>query len=387
MERGALRFRRSASHAILCLLGAACFVNVNVHRPVPQSRLTRKAGAPEPRQGVDWESLGFGLTTKETQMVVARCKLGGEWSTFEVQPYGPLPLEPATTALNYGQSIFEGLKAFRTSKSRLVLFRPDKNAQRMAGGAERFLMPPVPKELFLKMCLEAVRSNADWVPPSGQGSLYLRPLLFGSGPALGVGPSPEFTFVIYVAPVGSYFSGAGARLRVEQGHHRAAELGVGDVKAAGNYAPCFSPQKDAKGAGFSDILYFDPSGSRVEEAAASNFFCVTEDGVLKTPELGTILSGVTRDSVLQLARKLAGTEHLKSVEEGDLSWHDILNAKEAFVTGTAAAVTPVQHVEFDKEQVDLPSPGPLTALLKETYGEIQQELRPDEEGWLVDAFP
>eukprot|EP00913_Durusdinium_trenchii_P004772 g4432.t1 len=175
------------------------------------------------------------------------------------------PAHTHATVLNYGQGIFEGLKAFRTSKGRTVLFRPEKNAQRMASGAERFLMPPVPKELFLEMCYEAVRANADWVPPEGKGSLYLRPLLMGSGAALGVGPSPEFTFVIYVAPVGRtrhretgrwtrhgprstrrYFSGGGARLRVETSHHRAADLGVGYVKAAGNYAPCFQPQKDAK---------------------------------------------------------------------------------------------------------------------------------------------
>ncbi|CAL1127606.1 unnamed protein product [Cladocopium goreaui] len=200
-------------------------------------------------------------------------------------------------------------------------------------------MPPVPQDLFLEMCYEAVRANADWVPPEGKGALYLRPLLMGSGAALGVGPSSEFTFVIYVAPVGSYFPG-GARLRVETNHHRAAEMGVGYVKAAGNYAPCFLPQKDAKEKGFSDVLYFDPSGTRVEEAAASNFFCVTKDGVLKTPSLGTILAGVTRDTILKLARRLTSTESglLTSVQETSISLGEILEAREAFVTGTAAAV-------------------------------------------------
>ncbi|CAK9071783.1 unnamed protein product [Durusdinium trenchii] len=281
-----------------------------------------------------------------------------EPSIDETAQKDPIPADPSegeitkeeticavATVLNYGQGIFEGLKAFRTSKGRTVLFRPEKNAQRMASGAERFLMPPVPKELFLEMCYEAVRANADWVPPEGKGSLYLRPLLMGSGAALGVGPSPEFTFVIYVAPVGSYFSGGGARLRVETSHHRAADLGVGYVKAAGNYAPCFQPQKDAKEKGFSDVLYLDPSGKRVEEAAASNFFCVTKDGKLKTPALGTILAGVTRDSILQLARRLATQSDLiNSVEETSITLDEILQAKEAFVTGTAAAVTPVGHV-------------------------------------------
>jgi len=337
---------------------------------------------------VEWDNLGFGLTTKDTNMVVATCPRDGEWNSFKTEPYGALRLEPSATVLNYGQGIFEGLKAFRTSKGRIVLFRPDKNAQRMASGAERFLMPPVPKELFLEMCYEAVRKNADWVPPEGKGALYLRPLLMGSGAALGVGPSPEFTFVIYVAPVGSYFAGGGARLRVETSHHRAADMGVGYVKAAGNYAPCFLPQKDAKEKGFSDVLYFDPNGQRVEEAAASNFFCVTKDGVLKTPALGTILAGVTRDSILQLARRLTSTESglLKGVQETSISLEEILEAREAFVTGTAAAVTPVAHVSSEKGDVDLEVPGPVTNKLKETFRELQQELQPDEDSWLTDVF-
>eukprot|EP00434_Breviolum_minutum_P009493 symbB.v1.2.008358.t2/scaffold524.1/size192337/7 len=243
-----VRHRHAVSLALLTF-AATCFVRTTHSRP--RLRVFTRADAahaapPPPRSTVEWDNLGFGLTTKDTNMVVATCPRDGEWNSFKTEPYGALRLEPSATVLNYGQGIFEGLKAFRTSKGRIVLFRPDKNAQRMASGAERFLMPPVPKELFLEMCYEAVRKNADWVPPEGKGALYLRPLLMGSGAGLGVGPSPEFTFVIYVAPVGSYFAGGGARLRVETSHHRAADMGVGYVKAAGNYAPCFLPQKDAK---------------------------------------------------------------------------------------------------------------------------------------------
>lgn len=380
---------RSAASLVLLTFAATCFVRSGLHsRPCLRVQ-TRADGsaAPPPRSTVEWDNLGFGLTTKDTNMVVATCPKDGEWNSFKVEPYGALRLEPSATVLNYGQGIFEGLKAFRTSKGRIVLFRPQKNAQRMASGAERFLMPPVPQDLFLEMCYEAVRANADWVPPEGKGALYLRPLLMGSGAALGVGPSSEFTFVIYVAPVGSYFPG-GARLRVETNHHRAAEMGVGYVKAAGNYAPCFLPQKDAKEKGFSDVLYFDPSGTRFEEAAASNFFCVTKDGVLKTPSLGTILAGVTRDTILKLARRLTSTESglLTSVQETSISLGEILEAREAFVTGTAAAVTPVAHVSSDEGHVDLEVPGPVTAKLKETFQELQQELQPDEENWLVDVF-
>merc|ERR1719253_2168503 len=279
-------------------------------------------------------------------MAVARVQRDGSWDTFQLEPYGPLQLEPATTALNYGQSIFEGMKAFRTEAGRIVLFRPEMNARRIAEGAERFMMPPVPDELFVKAAAAVVRANADWVPPVGMGELYLRPVLFGSGAALGVGPSPEYTLVIYAAPVGKYFKANGARMKVETEHHRAAPLGCGDVKAAGNYAPCFASQAAARAAGFSDIVYLDAAGKYVEEAAASNLFCLGGDGVLRTPSLGTILGGITRLSVLQLARELmaSGESGLKGVEETSVTLDDIRGAKEAFVTGTGAGVTPIEHI-------------------------------------------
>ncbi|CAE8630944.1 unnamed protein product [Polarella glacialis] len=338
-------------------------------------------------------------------MVVAKCQKDGEWADFQVQPYGPMEMEPAATVLNYGQALFEGMKAHRTSKGRIVLFRPEMNARRMARGAERFLMPPIPEKLFLEMCGAAVRANADWVPPEGKGELYLRPLLIGSGGALGVGASPEYTFVIYAAPVGRYFSGAGARLLVEGSHNRAAPLGTGDVKAAGNYAPCFAPQKAAKDAGYSDILYLDASGEHIEEAAASNFFCVDKDGVLRTPDLGTILPGVTRDSTLHLARLMAaaGEAGLKGVKEGSVSVEDVLASSEAFVTGTGAGVTPVAHVAVSRKgfglqdilrashqdtklSADFLTPGPVVSGLQEALRAVQRELRPDTDGWLWDAF-
>eukprot|EP00931_Biecheleriopsis_adriatica_P087450 TRINITY_DN61915_c0_g1_i1.p1 TRINITY_DN61915_c0_g1~~TRINITY_DN61915_c0_g1_i1.p1 ORF type:complete len:403 (-),score=85.67 TRINITY_DN61915_c0_g1_i1:7-1215(-) len=389
--------RRQCARAVLAavgLLGSVgvvhlAFVSSTTWRPCAVRRLhtSRYAAAPEPRDGVDWDNLGFGLTTKDTQMVIATCQRGGEWDSFEVKPYGAMQLEPSATILNYGQGIFEGMKAYRTSKGRIVLFRPEMNAKRMEQGARRFLMPPVPQKLFLEMCAAAARANADWVPPAGKGELYMRPLLMGSGASLGVGPSPEFSFVIYAAPVGRYFSGSGARLLVETGHSRASELGVGHVKAAGNYAPCFAPQAAAKESGFSDVLYLDASGKYIEEAAASNFFCV-RDGVLHTPSLGTILPGVTRDSTIQLARRLAesGDADIQSVEEASISVEDVLGASEAFVTGTGAGVTPVAHVEGAAGTVDMPTPGPVTKKLQESLRNLQLELEHDGDDWLWDVF-
>lgn len=344
---------------------------------------------PEPRAGVDWDNLGFGLTTKETQMLVAKCPGDGAWSDYTLVPYGPLPIEPAATALNYGQSIFEGMKAHRTAKGRIVVFRPEMNAYRLEDGAKRFVIQPIPGKLFLEMVAAVVRANADWVPPAGKGDLYLRPLLFGSGGALGVAPSPEFTMVIYVAPVGKYFA-SGARLKVESGHQRAAPRGVGSTKAAGNYAPCFEAQAAVKAKGFSDVIYLDAvAGANLEEAASSNLFVLGKDGILRTPKLGTILPGVTRNSILQLASHLANLkahEGLKGVEETGVTVEMALDATEVVLTGTGAGLSPVAHLADDSRSVDLQLPGPVTTFLQEQLLAIRLEAAPDLFGWLWDVF-
>lgn len=289
--------------------------------------------------------------------------------------------------MNYGQSIFEGMKAYRTEQGRIVLFRPTKNAQRMADGARRLMMPAVPTQLFLEAASMAVRDNAEWVPPVGQGALYLRPLLFGSGPDLGVKPSSEYTLVIYVAPVGKYFGpgSGGARMLLCTDHHRAAPAGIGHVKAAGNYAQCFSAQRDAKYDGYSDVIYLDVNAEYIEEAAASNFFCVDEDNVIHTPQLGTILPGVTRDSVLQLARRMRDKDLKLSV--GKVSTDTVLKCKEAFLTGTGAGITPIEHIGTDGDQsVDFECPGPVTQMISDALTDIQLERTKDEMKWLHDPF-
>lgn len=319
-------------------------------------------------------------------MVVATCASGQRWEGCQVEPYGPLGLEPAATILNYGQGIFEGLKAYRTVKDRIVLFRPKKNGQRFADGARRLLMPPVPTPLFMEACSMCVRENADLVPPCGEGALYLRPLLFGSGADLGVKPSSAYTFVIYASPVGSYFdpSAAGARMQLCTSHQRAPPAGIGNVKAAGNYAQCFGAQRDAKADGFSDVIYLDVDGLFIEEAAASNFFCVDENRVVHTPQLGAILPGITRDSILQLLRLMRKEDiHLKV---GKVSTRAVFKSKEAFLTGTGAGITPVEHVSSNEEYVDFDCPGPVTKLLQKMLSDVQQEVVDDTQGWLHDPF-
>lgn len=341
---------------------------------------------PMPRAGVQWKKLGFSLATKETRMVVATCSAGQMWGSMNAEPYGALSLEPAATILNYGQGIFEGIKAYRTSKGRIVLFRPQKNSQRMADGARRLLMPPVPAQFFLEAVSLAVRENADLVPPVGEGALYLRPLLFGSGADLGVKPSSQYTFVIFVSPVGKYFGPGtiGARMQICTDHQRAAPAGVGNIKCVGNYAQCFSAQRDAKADGYSDVIYLDVGGQYIDEAAASNFFCVTPDNVIHTPQLGTILPGVTRDSIVQLVRRLSDSD-LK-LKVGPVSYATALSATEAFLTGTGAGITPIEHISSGEESADFACPGPVTQMLSDMLTDIQSERAPDTMRWLHDPF-
>eukprot|EP00391_Amoebophrya_sp_Ameob2_P003624 CAMPEP_0179000320 /NCGR_PEP_ID=MMETSP0795-20121207/10596_1 /TAXON_ID=88552 /ORGANISM="Amoebophrya sp., Strain Ameob2" /LENGTH=337 /DNA_ID=CAMNT_0020693283 /DNA_START=419 /DNA_END=1432 /DNA_ORIENTATION=- len=330
-------------------------------------------------------------------MAVCTTKLGTPWRTreVEVRPYGPLLMEPSATIINYGQGLFEGVKAHRTVNDRIVVFRGEKNGQRLAAGARALSMPEVPHELFMKNIATAVRENADLVPPAGMGSLYLRPILFGSGPGLGVSPSPEYHFMTYVSPVGEYFSGPaatqGARMKIEREHSRAARNGNGGTKAAGNYAPCFKYQQQAKAEGYTDIIYMDNwTGERVEEVACANLFVVEKDRIC-TPPLGMILPGVTRMTVMQLIEEI-GDKELggRKLYEGDVTLENIANAEEIFCTGTAAVISPISHVgESDpnsKHKYDFIPMGPVTTKLREILTGIQAERLPDTHNWLRDPF-
>jgi len=348
---------------------------------------------PGPRKGIKWSEFGFALNTEDTTMVIATYGKG-KWSELSSEPYGEIDMEPASTVLNYGQGIFEGIKAHRTSKGRIIVFRPQANARRFAASAKQFLMPEIPEAFFLDAVSRVVRENANWVPPCGEGALYLRPIFFGSGPDLGVSPSSEYKFVVFVTPVGKYFEGDGARLKIIHETHRAAPGGVGHVKCTGNYAPCFEAQRDAKAQGFSDILYLESRCEYIDEAAASNFFCLSPDGLLSTPELGTILPGVTRDCLLQLARlhiKLGDVQetNLKEIREGQISVSTALGASEAFLSGTGVGIQPVSHIQpgsLTSRSVDLKSPGPLTTALRKMLRDIQLENSEDIFDWLYDPF-
>ena len=330
---------------------------------------------------VDWDSLTFSMTETDF-MYIAKTSIDEPWVPGEMRPYGNISISPAAGVINYGQGLFEGMKAYRTAAGRVVLFRPEENARRMQRGADRLKMPPVPESIFIDAVEQCVQQNARWVPPMGKGAMYVRPLLNGSGPVLGVAPAPEYTFMIYVCPVGPYFKGGmhPISLKVSDEYHRACPGGSGGVKAIGNYAPGMMPSKGAKKEGFAEIIYLDAVEHRyVEEVGAANFFCV-KDNVVYTPELtGTILPGITRASIVDLAR-IKGYE----VREEKIDIEFALQADECFCAGTAAVISPIGSIchgdvctMYCNNEV-----GPVTRELYDALTGIQTQVDPDEFGWM-----
>jgi len=346
-------------------------------RPKAEDGGILMAGEPE----IDWDSLTFSLTTTDW-MYKARCRLEEAWQPGRIIPYASFEIDPAAGVLNYGQGIFEGMKAHRTVQNRIIIFRPKQNARRFQAGADRLGMPPVPESIFIDAVEQTVAANGGWIPPTGKGALYIRPLLIGTGPIMGVAPSPEYTFLVFVTPVGPYFEGGLSciELIISDEYHRAAPGGSGGVKAIGNYAPGMVPSRRAKKAGYAEVIYLDATEHRyIEEVGAANFFCVT-DRILHTPELtGTILPGITRDSIIQLARH-RGYE----VVEERVSAEFAMQADEAFCCGTAAVIAPIGSISHgDEKKTYLEGAvGPVTRELYNALTGIQTEMAADAFGWL-----
>ncbi|MFQ6616522.1 MAG: branched-chain amino acid aminotransferase [Fidelibacterota bacterium] len=335
----------------------------------------------EPLQDINWDRLKFTITPTRS-MYLARCDLGEEWAPGELVPFGEIPISPAAGVLNYGQGVFEGTKAFRSVKDRVVLFRPGRNARRFKDSAERLCIPPVPEELFLEAVVSTVKDNEDFIPPLDKGSLYIRPCIWGTGPVLGVKPAPAYTFVVYVSPVGPYFKGGMTclHLKVTRFFHRAAPKGTGDAKAIGNYAASLYPLKLAKENGFDEVVYLNAANENwVEEVGSANLF-ILKDNVLKTPRLGgSILPGVTRDSVIEIARDMLGLE----VHELDIPVDEVLKADEVFCTGTAAVITPIGEITTDQDnRVIGENVGRVTQELYDILTGIQTERRKDPYEWV-----
>jgi branched-chain amino acid aminotransferase len=336
-------------------------------------------------QAPGWEEeLGFEYRELDA-FWLARWTRSGGWQQGHLYEHrgARLELSPGANVLQYGQGIVEGLKAHRTADGTVVLFRPVAHARRLRQSAAFLAMEAPSVDSCLQAVIQVVQANLRWVPACGKGSLYIRPMIVGSGPVLGVHPAGEYLFYVFPSPVGRYLGGD--RLVVLSAAHRAAPHGIGGAKAAGNYAASLRPQQVAQARGYSDALYLDARQDRyVEELSGANFMVLLRDGTLVTPALGSILPGVTRDSLLRVAREVLGW----LVVERKLSIEEVLSdAVEAFYVGTATILAPVTMINYQgvDHTIGDGKPGPGGQQLRELLVEIQRKERPDLWGWLMDV--
>ncbi|OMO92162.1 Aminotransferase, class IV [Corchorus olitorius] len=286
------------------------------------------------------------------------------------------------TSIGTNLGLIEGLKAYRTEDGRVLLFRPHENAKRMQVGAQRLCLPFPSVEQFVDAVKQTALANKHWVPPNGKGSLYLRPMLMGSGHVLGLAPAPECTFLIYATPMGNHYltKHGAANLYIDDKLHRAARGGTGGIKCITNYSPVFEAVTQARARGFSDVLFLDAAtGKYVEEVSSSNVFIV-KGNVISTPPIdGTILPGITRKSLMELALDLG-----YQVEERHIPVEDLMDADQVFCTGTAVIVTPVGSVTYQDTRAEYKTgEETVSNKLKAMLNGIQMGLIEDNKGWTL----
>ncbi|MDT9599749.1 branched-chain amino acid aminotransferase [Sphingosinicella rhizophila] len=328
---------------------------------------------------------GFGKIFTD-HMVTLRWSEGSGWHDARVRAREPFMMDPASAVLHYGQEIFEGLKAYRRPDGSITLFRPEENARRFNRSAMRMAMPELPETLFIESVEWLLKLDGDWVP-EGEGSLYLRPFMFANEVFLGVRPASHYVFCVIASPAGPYFQqGAKAlTLWVSDRYSRAASGGTGAAKCGGNYAGSLIAQMQAAARGCDQVVFLDAAERRwVEELGGMNIFFVMEDGEIITPPLGTILPGITRDSIIELARSegYAVREARYSIEDWEA---DAVSGRlrESFVCGTAATVVAVGEVRRLSGSFEIASkaPGPVTQSLQTRLLDIQRGRAPDPLHW------
>ncbi len=332
--------------------------------------------------------LGFGKYTTDHMFRMDYTR-GKGWHDARIEPYQDLRLDPAAMVLHYNQEVFEGLKAYHLKDGGIGLFRPEKNIERMNASARRMVMPEVDTEFFLKALKTLVLLDREWIPKSEGTSLYIRPTMIANEPALGVRPSDQYLFYIILGPVGAYYPEGfnPTRIYVSDEYVRAAKGGVGEVKTSGNYGATLLVSKEAAEKGYTQVLWLDAKErTYVEEVGTSNIFFCMNNEVVTPPLGGTILPGVTRDSVLQIARGwgLKVTERLVSIEEV-IDGCKSGKLKEMFATGTAAIISPVGEICF-KGKDFLVAEGQTGELSQKLYDEIlgiQYGYKDDPFGWRI----
>ncbi len=331
---------------------------------------------------------GFGRVFTD-HMAVVRYSDAKGWHDAKITARKPLSLDPAAAVLHYAQEIFEGLKAYRLADGGMAMFRPDANARRFRASAERLAMPQISEETFLESIRQLVQIDRDWFPTVEGGSLYIRPFMFASEVFLGVKPSSEYLYLVIISPVGGYFkSGAPAvSLWISQNYTRAAPGGTGAAKCGGNYASSLVAQAEATKHGCDQVVFLDAAEHKwVEELGGMNVFFVFNDGSLQTPPLsGTILPGITRESLMTLARAegLTVREEPYSIDQ----WRSDAQSgrlTEAFACGTAAVVTPIGSVKSPDGAFTIGAggPGQTTLRIKQKLVDIQRGVGADPYGWV-----
>ncbi|MCD1023964.1 branched-chain amino acid aminotransferase [Enterococcus sp. SMC-9] len=332
---------------------------------------------------INWDELGFDYI-KLPYRFIAHWK-NGAWDSGQLTEDEYLPIHEGSTALHYGQQCFEGLKAYSRKDGKVNLFRADQNSARMNRSARRLLMPEVPEELFLGAIKQVVAANREFVPPYGTGgTLYIRPLLIGVGPNIGVHAAPEYIFTVFCMPVGAYFKGGLTPTNfIVSDYDRAAPNGTGAAKVGGNYAASLLPGEKAQERNFSDCIYLDPeTHTKIEEVGSANFFGITKENEFVTPKSPSILPSITKYSLLHLAKERLGLEAL----EEDVPMDNLDRFKEAGACGTAAVISPIGgiqfgddfHVFYSEKEV-----GPVTQQLYDELTGIQFGDKKAPAGWII----
>src|SRR5262245_2891573 len=329
---------------------------------------------------------GFGTHFTDHMFIVEWTPADG-WHAGRVTPYGPLTLDPATAVLHYAQEIFEGMKAYRHADGSIWAFRPEENAARMVRSSHRLALPKLEVEDFLQGVAALVEADQRWVPdPEGEKSLYVRPFMFASEAFLGVRPAQHVTFMVIASPAGSYFKG-GIRpvsLWLSEEWTRAGRGGMGAAKTGGNYASSLLPQQEATEQGCDQVVFLDgEEGRYVEELGGMNMYFVFKDGRIVTPALGTILEGITRGSIIELAGKMGHQveERRFSIDE----WREGVTSgeiTEIFACGTAAVITPVGELKWRGGSAPAPASTDLTFAIRKALVDIQYGRAEDTFGWM-----
>jgi len=338
----------------------------------------------------DESNLAFGKQFTD-RMLVMRFTAERGWQSARIQPYGPFSLDPAAMVLHYSQEIFEGLKAFRRPDGSVALFRPKDNIARFNRSAARMCMPEVDEEFFFDSLLELIRLESAWVPKSEGTSLYIRPTMIASEPMLGVRPADEYLCYVILSPVGAYYKGGIAPVKIWISDHyvRAAHGGTGEAKTGGNYAASLMAAREAAENGYDQVLWLDAREKKyVEEVGSMNMLFLYDGKIVTSPLQGTVLDGITRRSTLTLLKDLG-----YQIEERALTVDEVMEGaqngrlQEAFGTGTAVVISPVGSFCYRGECVTLGDgePGELTMKLYRELTDIQYGRQPDRYNWIVEV--